>query len=385
MNISQKLILQLIRYEFTSLPVDEDLISAIDEDVLESIYNISMEQEVFYIVADALSKLDLIQGDVKEVFFNEQLSGVCRHQLLEHELNSVSELFEQNSIEHIPLKGSVIRNLYPKPEMRPSCDIDILIHKDDLDKARELLSSKLSHRFERNGSHDVAFASDFGIELELHFRLYENASAKKDILDNVWDYALVEDGYNYRFRMMPEFFVFYHIFHMSKHFKNGGCGIRPFLDLFVIKNNFSYDNDKLYEFLKKSGLSVFSDTAYEIISIWFGTNSGNELVDLIEEYIFNAGIYGTFENMVSMSVAEKGGKIRSLLSKIFLPRELLKNQFPILEEKRWLTPYYEVKRWHRILFKDKSRVQFEIARQNANVSADKKEKAKRLIDELELS
>ena len=75
----------------------------------------------------------------------------------------------------------------------------------------------------------------------------------------------------------------------------------------------------------------------------------------------------------------------SLLSKIFLPRELLKNQFPILEEKRWLTPYYEVKRWHRILFKDKSRVQFEIARQNANLSAEKIEKTKRLIDELELS
>lgn len=385
MNISQKLILQLIRYEFTGLPVDENLISAIDEDVLETIYNISMEQEVFYIVADALSKLDLIKGDVREVFFNEQLAGVCRNQLLEHELNSVSELFERNAIQHIPLKGSVLRNLYPKPEMRPSCDTDILIHKDELDKAKELLCTELAHEFQRNGSHDIAFVSDCGMELELHFRLYENAGANKDILDNVWDYSLVENGHEYRCRMMPEFFVFYHIFHMSKHFKNGGCGIRPFLDLFVLKNNFPYDNDKLYEFLKKSGLSVFADTAFEIISVWFGTACGNELTQLIEEYIFNAGIYGTFENMVAISSAQKGGKIMSLLSKIFLPRELLKNQFPILEEKRWLTPYYEVKRWHRILFKDKSRIQFEIARQNANLSAEKIEKTKRLIDELELS
>ena len=37
MNISQKLILQLIRYEFTSQSVDEDLLSAIDEFTKEAI------------------------------------------------------------------------------------------------------------------------------------------------------------------------------------------------------------------------------------------------------------------------------------------------------------------------------------------------------------
>lgn len=385
MNISQKLILQLIRYEFTGLPVDENLISAIDEEILESIYNISREQEVFYIVADALSKLDLIKGDVREVFFNEQLAGVCRNQLLEHELNSVSELFECNAIQHIPLKGSVLRNLYPKPEMRPSCDTDILIHKDDLDKAKELLCSKLSHEFQRNGSHDIAFVSDTGMELEIHFGLYENASEKKDILDNVWDYALVEDGYEYRYRMMPEFFVFYHIFHMSKHFKNGGCGIRPFLDLWILKNNYPFDMNKLRVLTDTETLTKFSDVVFQTAFSWYGTQKMDDTANMLGEYIFNAGIYGNYENQVAVSVARNGGKIKSFLSRVFKPNMILKIQFPILDKYPWLNPIFQLVRWYRLFFKHDSHDKFEIIKQNAILSDEKIEKTKRLIDELELS
>lgn len=384
MTKAQKLTIELIRYEISDIPVTEELITDMSDELIEEIYVLSNNQDVAYIVGSALSKLNVLNGDAKSAFFNEQLSSIFRSERLSHELESVCTLFEKNKIFHIPLKGSVLRNYYPKPEMRTSCDMDILIHKDDLEGAKDLLCSHLGYSFYRNGSHDVAFMSESGAELELHFRLYETDGVQKDILDKVWDCSMPCKGYTYKCEMQPEFYVFYHIFHMSKHFKNGGCGLRPFLDLWILKNNFPYDEDKLQSILSSAGLNKFAKAAFKTAFVWYGSLEGDETTELIEEYIFNAGIYGNFENMVAISVAKSGSKIKEFLSRVFQPRILLKNQFPILEKYPFLTPFYEVKRWHRIIFKDKSRVQFEIARQNAALTDEKRKQAVRLVDELGL-
>lgn len=50
------------------------------------------------------------------------------------------------------LKGLVIRDLYPRPESRNMCDADILVHKNDLDRVRELL---ISIGYTETGSTDI--------------------------------------------------------------------------------------------------------------------------------------------------------------------------------------------------------------------------------------
>ncbi len=384
MNLSQKLTIQLIRYEISGIPVDNELIDEVNDDVIASVYRIASEQELSYIVANALSKLGLLSGESKEAFFAEQLVTVYRLEMLKHELESISRIFEEAAIPFIPLKGSVIRNYYPKPEMRISCDTDILIHPENLEKAGELLCSKLNYKFEHKGSHDVAYESESGAELELHFRLFENDGNEKDILDRVWEYALPCEGYQYRFELEPEFFVFYHIFHMAKHIRNGGCGLRPFLDLWIIENKFPYDKEKLNKLLCEAGLERFFAVALQTSMTWYGTKKSDDMTELLEEYIFNAGIYGNFENMAAVSVVRSGGKLKALMGRVFMPRKLLKHQFPILEKYPVLTPFYEVKRWGRIIFKDKAKNQMEIARHNNSLTDEKRQKMEKLIDHLGL-
>ena len=382
MNSAQKLTIQLIRYEIAGIPVDTALMEEVNDDVIASVYRIASEQELSYVVANALSKLGLLSGDAKEAFFTEQLVTVYRLEMLRHELASISQIFEDAGISFIPLKGSVIRNYYPKPEMRISCDTDILIHPEDLERAGELLCSKLNYKFEHKGSHDVAYESESGAELELHFRLFENDGIEKDILDRVWDYAVPCDGYAYRLELRPEFFVFYHIFHMAKHIRNGGCGLRPFLDLWIIENKFPYDKEKLSKLLCEAGLERFFEVAHKTAMMWYGTQESDDMTELLEEYIFNAGIYGNFENMAAVSVVRSGGKVKALMGRIFLPHKLLKHQFPVLEKYPVLTPFYEVKRWVRIIFKDKAKNQMEIARHNNSLSDEKRQKMEKLVDYL---
>ena len=51
----------------------------------------------------------------------------------------ISNILNENKIDHIFFKGTCIKNLYPVPEMRTMGDIDILIRPEDNIKVKKLL------------------------------------------------------------------------------------------------------------------------------------------------------------------------------------------------------------------------------------------------------
>ena len=80
----------------------------------------------------------------------------------------------------MPLKGSVLRASYPQDWMRTSCDIDILVHREDLERAVELLVEKKQYRREVTNLCDVSLYAPSGVHLELHYDLVlENRSEKR--------------------------------------------------------------------------------------------------------------------------------------------------------------------------------------------------------------
>ena len=63
----------------------------------------------------------------------------------------------------------------------------------------------------------------------------ERMEAINAILDMVWVCSSPFKESPYCFQMSNDMFVFYHIAHMAKHFIAGGCGIRSFIDLYLLK------------------------------------------------------------------------------------------------------------------------------------------------------
>ena len=137
MTLSQKLTIELIRYELFGGTIDSG--ANFDDALIDEIYSFSNEQDVVYIVASALSKLGVLSAEKKAVLFNEQLASIYRSEQFTHDLEQISSLLNENGVDHIPLKGAIIRNYYPKTEMRTSCDIDVLIHEQELDQTLNLL------------------------------------------------------------------------------------------------------------------------------------------------------------------------------------------------------------------------------------------------------
>lgn len=356
-------------------------------DLLQQIYTLSKRHDLTHLAADALFRNGLLtSNDAWFARYQKQSHmAVYRVTQMDYELSELCRVLEQAQIPFIPLKGSVLRGYYPEPWMRTSCDIDILVHEEDLPKASDALSTALGYRIERTGTHDVPFYSPRGLHLELHYETVEEGLAKDShhVLSSVWDTAAVAAG-SYQYAMTDEMFYFYHIAHMAKHFENGGCGIRPFLDLWVLNHRLCYDPQKRQALLEAGGLGTFAEAARKLSQAWLSGEEMEEQTKALQAYIVDGGVYGSVENHVKVQQAKKGGKLNYLLFRIFIPYDNLKHYYPVLQKHKWLLPFMWVRRWFRLIFHDDLKHSVNEIKINQNLSKEEQQRGADLLKQLGL-
>lgn len=192
---------------------------------LRELYQIATKQDLTSIIAAALRKNHIEPPDYYEKAEGWNLYRCVQQQYEEEQIRS---LFNQEGIQFIFLKGSVVRNYYPSPDMRTCGDIDILVN--DVNRSIEILKEKLEYSdISDYCDHHVSMYSPAKVVVEIHNCL----SVENSILENPWEYTEKVDGSEYRLK--DGMFYLYHIAHMKKHFTYGGCGIRTFIDLWIIK------------------------------------------------------------------------------------------------------------------------------------------------------
>lgn len=365
---------------------------------LTELYRLSKAHDMAHLVGDFLSKcgvfanlLDTIEESeratiekIKAKFDEQVFTAVYRYENINYELERLKETLEETEIPFIPLKGSVIRKFYPEPWMRTSCDIDILVKEADVDKASKILTERLQYTANEKGQHDISLFSPSNIHVELHFKLMDIEFKQVSALSDIWSGEQITPVSGYEFRMSNELFMLYHIYHMAKHFVHGGCGIKPFVDLWVIQNKIGYDEEKAEKLLKESDLILFYNHAMELMNVWFEGKRHNPITQEMENYILQGGVYGTLEQQLAMSQNKKGGKFRHLLSRTFLSYEQMKVYYPSVKKCPILFPFYQVRRWFRILFCGGRKTAMNEIKVNQNLSDEKKQIAKKMIDKLGL-
>lgn len=379
MNIFE-ILFSLLRNEIGSFQLNEETKSLIDIETLEKLYKLSKSHDLAHLMADALDKNDLliINSEAKKHFTQERNMAVYRYEQINYELEEICRILEDAKIPHIPLKGSVIRRYYPEPWMRTSCDIDILIKKEDLENAIKVLE-KEGCRYQETQTHDAHIWMPSGVHLELHFDLIEESVAEKSamVLAQAWERGKPCEGFEYRLEFDDAFFYFYHIAHMAKHFLfGGGCGIRPFLDIWILKQQNSFRGEEIDNLLNQADLLTFAQKAEKLANIWFCNTEHDETTKQMEDYIIKAGVYGSLDNQIALKQVKVGGKKKHLWSRIFLPYSLLKTSYPKLEKYPVLFLFYQVVRWFRIVFgKNKKRA----FRELKSIAFTKEERKDRLV------
>ena len=204
------------------------------------------------------------------------------------------------------------------------------------------------------------------------------------IMAGIWEDAKPLPGKQYQMELSDGLFYYYHMVHMAKHFLYGGCGIRSFLDIWILNHVVQPDPEARKALLDKGGMAGFAKAAEKLAEIWFSGQSMDERSKAFETFVFSGGTYGNLENWVSMQQAQKGSKLRYLLDRIFLPYTFLKYTYPVLQRHKWLTPVFWVVRWFRLLLGGKITQSVNELKKSAEVTDDTNTAVRDLLDYLEL-
>lgn len=384
----EHIMFSIIRSEIFGHEVKSPFEEELPEDIYKKLYLLSAKHDLAHIAASALSKAGRLGDDEISRQFRKQLMlSVYRAEQQGYALEQTSEILSKAEIPHIPLKGSVIRKLYPEPWMRTSCDIDVLVHPEDLDGAMQALCSGGFVHLQDSAEHDYSLAAPNDVHLELHFVLMTHGywAAADKLLGTVWEYAVPDKRGHNCYCMANEMFMFYHIAHMAKHFVHGGCGIRPLIDLQLLREKMPCDMDKLNDMLNEATLAEFYQSAFVLCGVWFEDSSHTERTREMEQYILSGGVYGTASNAAMIKAAKGERTSETFLKLMFLPRKNLEIIYPRLKKYPALFPFYQMKRWLRIFdSKKRKKVQHLTAARNA-VTQNEANSAKALLEDLGLT
>ncbi|MBR5523709.1 MAG: nucleotidyltransferase family protein [Clostridia bacterium] len=341
------LFLILLRCLVTGTSPDKEVCDHFTPDTAPALLALARHHDAAHWVGYALGLKDetLLTSQVGKPFATAQIQAMFRYEGLRYEQQRAMATLEAAHIPFVPLKGAILRDYYPHPWLRTSCDIDLLVSPDHLDRAVDALSTDGWTPEEKQGYHDRSLYSAGGVHLELHFSLRENRPQLDTVLDTVWEHCTPVEPGRYEHRMDNAYFLFHQVAHAAYHFTAGGCGVRPIVDIRLLTDRIPYDYAAFAQLCDAAGLASFWGQVQALCRIWFDEAPHSALTQQMEHFILTGGVYGTRQNKEAVERAHSGGKGWHILQRIFMPYRLLCLKYPRLERQPYLAPAYQVVRW----------------------------------------
>lgn len=283
------------------------------------------------------------------------------------ELEAIGEAFEEAGIDYIPLKGSVVKYLYPMPDYRKSGDIDILI-KEEAQESACGLAEKLGYKYNYIfNKHDVHFEFEKPpyMILELHRRLVGESNRAYGFARQIWNYANLTDGHKHRYELDINYMYVYLIAHIAKHLSGGGAGIKLINDIWLMKKENRLDREKTAYLLNIARLTEIEEYISELIGRWYHDIDKNDtVIDTLEAFVLRGGSFGTAVGQLSIRASDsedkrayvRRSKLKSLKKDIFEPYDYMLEKYPILKNHKYLLPIMWIYRWLCLPFQSMDKV-----------------------------
>ena len=293
---------------------------------------------------------------VKELFSCALTETVLHEQQLVA-INAVYSAFEKAEVDYMPLKGSLLKELYPKPELRVMSDADILIKTEQYETVKKVLSG-LSFTEAYESNHEIVWKKG-SIVIELHKFLIPSYNTDYfHYFENAWERAENIAPFRYRLNQNDEFiFTFTHF---AKHYRDGGIGIKHFIDLWLLLEKYELNMEYIKDELKKIRLDIFFGNIEKALDIFFGEeNLEDQTAELIIKNLIRSGVYGKKENRANASAIRSAGghKVGSLIGRLSVIRKMLFprkkyicKKYPVLQKAPILLPFCWILRIVDVIF-----------------------------------
>lgn len=300
--------------------------------------------------------------------------AVRKNMLLDLEREKILAFMNENGIKHMPLKGIIMKELYPKPGMRQMSDNDIW-YDESYSKALEQFMQKLGYTdiVVGKGNHDN-YKRPPVYNFEMHRTLFNKSQEPfytyyKDI-----NRLLIRDkNSKYGCHFGTEDFYVYMVAHEYRHYSTGGTGLRSIIDCCVYLKK--YGNEMKFTYIEtetnKLGISDFEEKqrmlCLKLNRMCFNMLYGYEKEML--EYCFSSCAYGNFENKVNNKLKDfskdgnitRKSKLKYVLSRIFPPMEFYKNYYPFFYRHKLFLPVCFIIRLYKGIFKSRKKIKREIS------------------------
>lgn len=381
----QEMLFAMLRTVICGWQADDSVKNACTEELLKKTAALAQKHDLVHLVGQAAADWKLPENETTAGVKKASMQAFLRYARIDCVFRKLCEAFERANVMFLPLKGSVLREWYPQPWMRTSCDIDVLVQENRLEQAAEVLESALSCRRGSKGDHDISFHSPEGVHVELHYAAVDEGRlpAAQQVLKNIWQHAAPTAQGNFCV-LSDEMFYFYHIAHMAKHIENGGCGVRPLLDLWILDHRMEHDALSRQKLLEQGGMLQFARVAQRVAGAWLSGEPVNPEDLCFSQFVLNGGVYGTMAAHVAVMQAEKGGKLQYLLSRAFLPYDKMKYYYPAVVRHKWMMPAFQVRRWFRIWFCGGASRSFRQMKSSANLTKQETHAVLSMLDSLGL-
>ena len=258
--------------------------------------------------------------------------------------------FDQNQIDYMPLKGSIMKYQYPKPELRTMGDADIVIRKAQYQAITTLLQENGFHW--KNDSECHGVWENNNLCLELHWKLISHRTPVfEEYYGDGWKFAVLHQGCRYA---MSEVDTFIFLFvHFTKHYLASGIGCRQTTDLWLyLRKHPDMDKAELRSKLETLKLWTFYENVLELLQYWFEQGPETEKREYMSRFILSGGSWGSVGNTRLTEAAwnmnkagnTKRAKYLFYIQRLFPSAALISGAYPLLCKAPWLLPVFWVVR-----------------------------------------
>ena len=276
------------------------------------------------------------------------ISWVLKQESFYNLQEEITNIFNDNNINHVYFKGSVLSKIYDDPSVRTRGDIDLYVDSKDFDKAKSLLLSN-GYKLDTDNidcMHHESVTKN-GIEIELHFRMLDSDMDKKVLQLYSDPFKLSKIDNKNLYKMDDTYHLIYCIIHFGRHLRHG-AGLRYILDFYYMFLKTNIDFNLLHNNIEELNLKVLYSNIINAIRTIFDIDYDNTIetkdVSFFINYMMQYGIHGNSNNDTTV-MASHNNKLKYFFVRVFLTNNAYrKARYPKLYQ-WYLYPICIIKHW----------------------------------------
>ncbi len=213
----------------------------------------------------------------------ERLKVTADYLQQQHAIKKIDNGLNAASIPYVVYKGAHIRELiYSIPAVRPACDIDILVSRDDREGAVKALVSA-GYTFQpiaENVSHEATL-TDGRVSIDLHWDILRPGRTRQDMTDELLAAGKEFPGY---WALSDEATLFIMLVHpvFTKYLNSPVSSLMRVVDLVHWIEQRRPDWNKVYSLLTQAGLCTAAWTTLEWLKILTGITPSAPFIEKIQ-------------------------------------------------------------------------------------------------------